>query len=211
MQKIMFNDRYGLTDAVLDGRKTMTRRGITAPDKWHGIEVYGFSHVKGEHTLTLTDGDDFIIEDPDTGEIGQILPTYKIGEEVAIAQKYWDLRNDDAFYEAVAKADPSFPLECIEEEKGCNNKMFVKASWMPYRIRIVGIRVERLQDIGGRDFFREGIYSVPAKEVMYSFDGCLKNFPTPREAFAALIDKVSGKGTWESNPYVWVYSFELIK
>lgn len=28
MKKIMFNDRYGLTQAVLDGRKTMTRRII---------------------------------------------------------------------------------------------------------------------------------------------------------------------------------------
>lgn len=26
MKKIMFNDRYGLTEAVLDGRKTQTRR-----------------------------------------------------------------------------------------------------------------------------------------------------------------------------------------
>ena len=26
MQKIIFNDRYGLTDAVIEGRKTMTRR-----------------------------------------------------------------------------------------------------------------------------------------------------------------------------------------
>ena len=31
-----------------------------------------------------------------------------------------------------------------------------------------------------------------------------------RDAFAELIDKVSGKGTWESNPYVFVYEFELI-
>lgn len=29
--------------------------------------------------------------------------------------------------------------------------------------------------------------------------------------YAELIDKVSGKGTWESNPYVFVYDFELIK
>lgn len=28
MQKIMFNDRYGLTDAVIEGRKIMTRRII---------------------------------------------------------------------------------------------------------------------------------------------------------------------------------------
>lgn len=29
MKKIMFNDEYGLTDAVLQGRKTMTRRIVT--------------------------------------------------------------------------------------------------------------------------------------------------------------------------------------
>lgn len=31
-----------------------------------------------------------------------------------------------------------------------------------------------------------------------------------REAFAYLIDMVSGKGTWESNPWVVAYSFELV-
>ena len=34
---------------------------------------------------------------------------------------------------------------------------------------------------------------------------------TPREAFAHLINKVSKKGTWEHNPYVFVYDFELVK
>lgn len=189
----MFNDRYGLTDAVLDGRKTMTRRIIP----------------KDIAETLIIEGDSIFPDIPCEGLME--YSRYKVGEEIAIAQKYWDLRNDDAFYEALSKADPSFPLECIKGEKGCNNKMFVKASWMPHRIRITDIRIERLQDIDGRDFLNEGIYGVPVKEMMYSFDGCLKNFPTPREAFAALIDKVSGKGTWESNPYVWVYSFELIK
>lgn len=31
MKKIIFNDKYGLTTAVLEGRKTMTRRVITIP------------------------------------------------------------------------------------------------------------------------------------------------------------------------------------
>lgn len=34
--------------------------------------------------------------------------------------------------------------------------------------------------------------------------------PIARDAYHFLIDKVSGKGTWESNPYVFVYEFELI-
>ena len=31
------------------------------------------------------------------------------------------------------------------------------------------------------------------------------------DAYEILIDKVSGKGTWERNPYVFVYDFELVK
>ena len=54
-------------------------------------------------------------------------------------------------------------------------------------------------------------HSLPPS-IFYEFEGNKDNgFDTPREAFAALIDKVSGKGTWESNPYVWAYEFELMK
>lgn len=38
-----------------------------------------------------------------------------------------------------------------------------------------------------------------------------ETFNTPRQAFAALIDKVSGRGTWDCNPWVVVYEFELVK
>ena len=36
-------------------------------------------------------------------------------------------------------------------------------------------------------------------------------FNTPREAYAALFDKINGKGSFERNPYVFCYSFKLIK
>ena len=63
---------------------------------------------------------------------------------------------------------------------------------------------ERISYIAGLEQFPPSIF--------YEFEGNKDNgFDTPREAFAALIDKVSGKGTWESNPYVWVYEFELMK
>ena len=44
----------------------------------------------------------------------------------------------------------------------------------------------------------------------YCVTHCGNCFNTPREAFAHLIDKVSGKGTWDKNPYVFVYDFELV-
>ncbi len=39
----------------------------------------------------------------------------------------------------------------------------------------------------------------------------IQPYCTPQDAYEILIDKVSGKGTWERNPYVFVYDFELVK
>lgn len=100
---------------------------------------------------------------------------------------------------------------------GWGNKMFVRAELMPHRIRITDVRVERLQDISDDDCLKEGIEKMVTgcEYYQYSFYDHFKslwhNHMTPREAFARLIDKVSGKGTWGSNPYVFVYDFELIK
>ncbi|UWH94717.1 MAG: ASCH domain protein [Bacteriophage sp.] len=100
---------------------------------------------------------------------------------------------------------------------GWTNKMFVKADLMPRHIEFTDRKVERLQDISDEDCLKEGIYEDSGDDefppsIFYEFEGNKDNgFDTPREAFAALIDKVSGKGTWESNPYVWAYEFELMK
>lgn len=110
----------------------------------------------------------------------------------------------------------------MKYEHGWNNKQGVKACYMPHRIRITDIKVERLQYISEEGCMKEGIIrrddcinSRMEDIVVYTFKNSFvnhvyKTYPTPREAFAALIDKVSGKGTWENNPWVFAYTFELI-
>lgn len=86
---------------------------------------------------------------------------------------------------------------------------------MLHFIRITNFRIERLQNISDEDCLKEGIIKWDAGQEdipFYSYKNSKKNdFDTPREAYAALIDKVSGKGTWESNPYAFVYDFKLVK
>lgn len=193
MKKIMFNDRYGLTEAVLEGRKTMTRRILKAPRTMEGKDVYGFSVV----TYRTGEVVEVMAIDEDGAMIGNILPKYKVGEVVAVAQAYRDAIN---------------PLDWVntliyKNEPGWNNKMFVRADLMPHCIRITSVRVERLQDISKQDCLREGIEQLTFD--IYTFEGWKFFCHDPREAFAALIDKVSGKGTWQSNPWVFVYEFEL--
>lgn len=85
---------------------------------------------------------------------------------------------------------------------------------MPHAIRITNIRIERLQDISEEDCLKEGIlrgYDVGSDSTTYWYHGLANSsFRTPQEAYASLIDRISGKGTWESNPYVFVYDFDLI-
>ena len=177
MKKIMFNDKYGLTQAVLDGRKTMTRRV-----------------VKGEIPLGNWE------------ETEKYAP-YQVGEVVAIAQSYKDIYND------------AYHIGLYGRTAGWTNKMYVAAYRMPHHIKITNIRVEHLQDISDEDCWREGIYKKKLEytpsgynpnRMYYTFDGIGYCFNDARDAFAALIDKVSGRGTWDSNPLVWVYEFELV-
>ena len=204
----MFNDRYGLTESVLQGRKTMTRRNIPT-------SKYAYINSK-----EIEKGNNNCYYVNDSVADYREASSYKIGEVVAVAQPYrnvyakyindWAAHGYQLFREDCAEAFRSR----YEKESGWGNKMFVKADIMPHHIRITNVRIERLQDISNEDCMREGIFlwDDPFHEdkvKYFGFFGALKHYEPPRDAFAALIDKIGGKGTWERNDYVWVYEFFL--
>lgn len=198
MKKIMFNDKYGLTKAVLEGRKTQTRRIAYEKHFKYNCNCGFYTEGKDKGKLAINDGNEIVAKSK-----------FKIGEEVAIAQRYIDLAKNDEFYRLCGIH--GMPLECIGSEKGCYNKMFVKADLMPHRIRITNIRVERLQDISEKDCLAEGIQDIVGKMYQGTHFYCITKadtcYVTPREPYAKLIDKISGKGTWDRNPLVFVYEF----
>ena len=215
MKKIMFNDKYSLTQAVLDGRKTMTRRIIKCPRTFRGEWVAGFNIHRRHSDKKIVDWPCMYDTDEREFDMGEILPKYELGEVVAVAQSYMDV---DRFHRKGKNAAYLEYLDSILPElklhPGWKNKMFVRADLMPHHIRITDIKIERLQNISDEDCFKEGIFKWDAgqKDIpFYSFHNAdIPDYNDPRDAFAELIDKVSGKGTWESNPYVFVYEFELV-
>ncbi len=221
MKKIIFNDEFGLTQAVLEGRKTMTRIIIEIDEcvrfpiicfrpleNWEK-KVVNPNYVFNGHVYAVYNELDLLCH--------LVKPRYEIGEVVTIAQSYMDV---DRFHRKGKNAAYLEYLDSILPElklhPGWTNKMFVKADLMPHHIEITGIKVERLQDISDEDCLKEGIYEDSGDDkfppsIFYEFEGNKDDgFDTPREAFAALIDKVSGKGTWESNPFVFAYEFVLV-
>lgn len=187
MKKIMFSDKYGLTQAVLSGRKTMTRRIIP----------------RDFFTLQWDEKGDTLWCEDDMGDFIDVRKTryaqYKVGEVVAIAQSY-----KDAGY-----SEKEVFAGCPFSRAGWNNKLFIKSDLMPCHIRITCVKVERLQDISYEDCIKEGIF-VGTSGITYHVMNLGICANTPREAYSALIDKVSGKGTWENNPWVFAYEFELV-
>ena len=171
MKKILFNDKFCLTQAVISGAKTMTRRLL-------------------KDNVPLGNWEETV----------KHLP-YKVGEVVAIAQSYKSIGKPqyDKFGKGVA---------------GNSNKMFTRAELLPNHIRITDIKVERLQSISDEDILKEGVWQYPklrayhvSKATGFAPDVA---FLTAREAFAYLIDRISGRGTWKSNPWVVAYEFKLI-
>ena len=211
MQKRMFRDKFGLTDLVLSGKKTQTRDVVKIQDE--RLDYLRGWNLDGGFAEFGKDGEEPL----------RLYPKYYVGEVVAVAMSY------KSIYERVAKT-----WEYAEEYKrehenlaGWNNKMFTNTK-MPFAtIKITKIRFERLQDISDEDCLAEGVKEVEVSNnwgnsathteysITYynkkSLSKQLVSRECPQEAFAALIDKINGKGTWESNPYVWAYDFELVK
>lgn len=196
MKKVMFDDALGLTQAVLEGRKTQTRREIKCPRTRYGIGAVGIGVHKSFTGLC-----EVVALDCEGRGIGTIAPTYKIGEVVAIAQPYKDI--------APYKGHNGYSNH-RDLAAGWNNKMFVKAYRMPHYIRITGIRVEFLQDISVEDCYAEGIiyHGTRTDGLNFTFDNS-NFFATAKDAYQALINKLDKK-MWERNPYVFVYVFELV-
>ena len=78
MQKIMFNDRYGLTDVVIKGQTTMTRRIEFAKELQKMIDDSDSYYYDNGYLV-------FATQDVD---IHHVKTRYKVGEVVAVAQSY---------------------------------------------------------------------------------------------------------------------------
>ena len=213
MKKIMFNDKYGLTQAVLEGRKTQTRRMLNPTMFFRRLETYEGWSNENISAWKRSCNRRFYEAQGDTLQqmIDYALSSsrYKLGETVAIAQSYKDIHA-----EKLRVVGPCDLKKEFLQSKGYANKMFVRAEKMPHAIRITNIRIERLQDISEDDCLKEGIWrddNVGLEGTTYWYHGLANSsFRTPQAAYASLIDRISDKGTWASNPYVFVYDFELI-
>lgn len=203
MRKMMFNDLCGLTQLVLDGKKTQTRRAV--PDrlmrKWD----------RSPQSITGLDKRKFLLDSS----------PLKVGDVVAVAQSYAaildDLENPKNFT-CMGHWDSASAKRAMYAEMfghpGFVNKMFISADLMPHRIRIARVRVENIGDISEADCLREGIWgwnNVGFKGITYWYPNlCNSIFRTARAAYESLLRRIGCGRLWDENGLVYVYDFELV-
>jgi len=89
-------------------------------------------------------------------------PTYKPGTEVAIAQPYSSI---------IIYVQHDVLSTTLLQSKGWDNKMFVEADLMPHRIKILNVRLQKLQDCSdNRAFVNENIWNENPYMFLYEFE-----------------------------------------
>lgn len=202
MKKIMFNNTYGLTQAVKQGYKTMTRRVLYLTEE---------DEAWLDHTFDW---------DLCESDILERYAQYQVGEIVAVAEPYKDIIGDRVFFVSY-ETGVSVHRSIMEREKGWSNKQNVASEFMPSRIRITERRIERLKSISATDCLLEGVMLEPQSGLYYVPNLYIKRkakqgdeptlFSHPAFAYHHLCKKLRMVLDFSANPWVIAYTFELVK
>ena len=215
--------------AVLDDRKTQTRRTNKLDEvneNPNQFEFCGFEiGTDGKlHALFADRTKDF-----DNHLLKIKCPFGNVGHELWVKETFREWDDEDfgncgcSEYCLCPTEPPSeycyradgYELSEEERENGLKWKpsIFMNRQASRTQLRITDIRVERLQDISGKDAKAEGLLSkyIPTDGfTWYGHDG--KNWTLgAKNAFKTLWQSINGADSWDSNPFVWVVEFERIK
>lgn len=197
---ILFNGE--MVRAILDGRKTQTRR-IVKPRKLMEFDAA----IKMGECSNFIDGPK---HEWDDRYLQGLCPYGAAGDELWVRETHYRIPHGkpsctSCYYEETDK----FPILCELYDRGIYRKY--PSIHMPrwasrIQLKITGILVERLQNISEDDAKAEGCCQE------YTSDGTIGGFVSAKDNFKKIWDSINAdKAPWESNPWVWVIEFEVIK
>ena len=198
-----------MVHAILDGRKTQTRRVMKAqpyPDSIVTVEHYHPTVI--DRHGDMQPGKEIFGAHWDDGEYGCRSPYGAPGDMLWVREAWraWSQYDDWP----PSRLPPGVDVQYIADVSAPWASRYRSPRFMPrwasrITLRITDIRVERLQDISEDDAKAEGV-----KPLVYAAHhvaaGC-----GARIAFEQIWNSINGPGDWEANPWVWVISFKRVK
>ena len=208
---ILFNT--DMVRAILDGRKTVTRRPVRY--KYSNTEMEMFTNKYGTRLIEIQkdiEGESYG-RNPDGSTWHKLRayieknPPYRKGDILYVRETFRPLSNHPkARFEYAADWSTKY-FENSKEPNCCNGGKWKPSSHMPKEaariwIKVTDVRVERLQDMNKMDAVKEGIDTR-----------CCVNLAHALTKFKKLWDSTIKKSDlalygWDANPWVWVIEFE---
>jgi hypothetical protein len=194
--------------AILDGRKTVTRRAVKIQPRFKGdIGSYG----KGQP----------FIRNPDVTKPNPECPYGRPGDRLWLRETHFinDYReakvpeSDRAETEIVYRADPLPCWEGEESEISWRPSIFMPRWASRILLEITAVRVERLQDISDDQALAEGVrlYTDHAElGDWYHVEGIDTYSASPKKSFELLWSSINGADSWGSNPWCWAVEFKRV-
>lgn len=195
--------------ALLDGRKTQTRRILKEQPELFPIDDagtpcgVGLLHVQGDPLPRITLGDGR------SGVVTMQQVRFAVGDRLWVKETHTCVGDADRWtlyrasgYEAECHRhgfDKPYPPESDVRWKP---SIFMPRSRSRLTLIVTDLRVQRLQDITLGEICAEGLGTS-----IYDFKPIQRGF----DAWIALWDSINGAGAWEANPWVVAVSFDVIK
>lgn len=189
--------------AILDGRKTQTRRILKVqPDEYAVMAGPGTCELVHDSSEEMFNSE-------------QLACPYGHPCDRLWVRETWRHLDGGAVYDAAGGIVDSFEPETIYRASKPNSY----GPWRPsihmprwasrIQLEITGIRVERLQDISEEDAIAEGIEVDECGHAIRKDDQVA--WGSAKGAYAELWESINGPGSWDVNPWVWVIEFRRIK
>ena len=216
--------------AILDGKKTQTRRALKG-SKHHDYDFSrGWVDPSGMCRVPVLKvpykhKDDQWEQEKDDDTITRIWPKYQVGDRLWVRETW------QAFYAGtnrIASSDHIKPHIAAlwtvaykaDDTSGC--ECWRPSIHMPrwasrITLEVTGVRVERLQDISIQDSIAEGIRcplcGYTDRDVAEQMDHYICSAKggdrTAIDEYRDIWDSINGKTyPWNSNPWVWIYEFK---
>lgn len=214
--------------AILEGRKTQTRRAIRkqfAPDA-EPAEVAATSpegwQISGHSGLWWDDAG-ACIDDAIRCPYGQpgdrlwVRETWQ-GPLLESEEQEDEFRQSPDIYKkpgfcAYRATDTLDAIDADGRELGWRPSIHMPRWASRILLEVTGVRVERLQDISEADAVAEGCQAIQGCEWR-TFKEADAGIPmhkhTAIDAYSALWDALNGDGSWDANPWVWVIEFKRV-
>lgn len=214
--------------AILDGRKTQTRRALKRqPDSLETFvgAVETKAGVWGWHYKN-PDADSKFFPNGVIEKQNIKCPFGKVGDLLWVRENWststqWngtkpselpfapDQKDGAIFYQA------DYTESDIADMGPWRPSIFLPQRYARIELEITDVRVERLNDISHDECVSEGIERLNSIGYFRScgfkdYSGRSEGFLNSRESFQSLWQSINGAESWNSNPFVWAISFRKV-